>query len=263
MMIQGARSSERGARRQILRQTENTGPGRFAVQGSRKLFDQPAATFVRSKSSDYDKKRMNPLQESMMKVAEQISEVKSNDNLEQKTKTELLESLEDRLKDLQSQLFQEQVEEKGDDKEEKAKDSNVSAAPGSTKEEAESRELSETLLSATSNLEDIKSSSEIAGELKTKAEYMQRSADGIREGWLDTPDSNIINRRQGEADELKSAVENAGKAVAGALADVIGTVREQRPNHSADLRASELKKEEVEEGKSDTSILYPGDQSRS
>lgn len=70
----------------------------------------PAAVFQESSNREKPKE-MNPLVESIMNVKEQISKVKSDEDMDKSIQKELLKSLQEQLRDMEQQLSKQQMEE--------------------------------------------------------------------------------------------------------------------------------------------------------
>ncbi|WP_196593189.1 hypothetical protein [Pectinatus sottacetonis] len=64
----------------------------------------PAATYTQSTSKDYAGKNLNSVQKNILQLQDQIKSIKTNDNMDSKTKDDLIKSLNSQIEDLQKSL---------------------------------------------------------------------------------------------------------------------------------------------------------------
>lgn len=174
-----------------------------------------AAVFQRSTLSDYDGKKLSPLQESMMKLQDQISNIKGNDDMDQKTKDDLVKTLTAQLEDLQKKLDDpQQAEENNDqkDKMEKQKDKteNNNLQKQSSSNDTPSDDGMYDLIGMGARLDQAKTinslSNKASSQAKLEKEQLEHDMNNPREA-LRLTDKNIIAKREESINNLENTTE--------------------------------------------------------
>lgn len=88
-----------------------------------------AAVFQRSAEEDYAGKNLNAVQKSIMNLQKQKESIEENDHIDEATKRDLLDSIDEQLKNLEKELNDpEQIRKKAEEKEERDKVEKQQAA---------------------------------------------------------------------------------------------------------------------------------------
>ncbi len=82
--------------------------GRAKVSLSKGFSSTPAATFKNSTKDDYDASTLNPLQKRVLSLQEQITNLNSDEKMDNDTKNSQLKSLQEELESVQEQMVKQQ-----------------------------------------------------------------------------------------------------------------------------------------------------------
>lgn len=167
-----------------------------------------AAVFQRSTLSDYDGKKLSPLQESMMKLQDQISGIKGNDDMDQKTKDDLVKTLTAQLEDLQKQLNDPQQAEENNDQKDKTENNKLQ--PQSSSNNTPSDDGMYDLIGMGARLDQAKTMGSLSNKANSQAKLekgqLEHDMNNPREA-LQLKDKNIIAKREESISNLENTTE--------------------------------------------------------
>lgn len=208
--------------------------------------ESKAAVYDASKLSDYDGKKLDSLQEDIMKLRERIEEVKSDTKMNQEKKESkldmlntLLSNLQERLTEQEAQQAEEALQAK-DQEQEKEKGKKTQQVASEATEQVQGGKdggavLSAGIFAAGTSLEQLATLGDAAGQMERRADMAQRQlkesmyhkmghiptrastlgGNSVRvvENCLRLKDPKIIERRQAEVGALQQAAERLQDAV--------------------------------------------------
>lgn len=166
-----------------------------------------AAVFQHSTLSDYDGKKLSPLQESMMKLQDQISSIKSKDNMDKKTKDDLVKTLTAQLEDLQKQLDDPQQTEANNGEKDKKENriSEQSSSNGTSSDDG-----MYDLIGMGVRLNQAKTIGSLSNDANSQAKLekgqLEHDMNNPREA-LQLKDKNIIAKREESISNLENTTE--------------------------------------------------------
>jgi hypothetical protein len=165
-----------------------------------------AAVFQHSTLSDYDGKKLSPLQESLVKLQDQISSIKGNDKMDKKTKDDLVKTLTAQLEDIQKQLNDPQQTEANDGEKDK-KENSISQQSSSN---GTSSDGMYDLIGMGVRLDQAKTmgalSNKSSSQAKLEKGQLEHDMNNPREA-LQLKDKNIIAKREESISNLENTTE--------------------------------------------------------
>ncbi|MBP2630844.1 MAG: hypothetical protein H6Q70_1472 [Firmicutes bacterium] len=194
--------------RGVVHQTVNGRNSSVTQTGiSQDIKASKAAIFQRSTLADYDGKKLSTAQEGMMKLQEQISSIKGNDDIDQKTKDDLVKTLTAQLEDLQKQLNDPQQTEANNGEKDK-KENSISQQPSSNGTSSDDGMYD--LIGMSARLDQAKTMGSLSNEASSRAklekEQLEHDMNNPREA-LQLKDKNIIAKREESISNLENTTE--------------------------------------------------------
>lgn len=137
--------------------------------------ENPASIFNRSALKDYQGKKLSPLQESIMKLQEQMHELKENEEMKPEQKDELLKTMTKQLEQLEKQLAEENAKKQEENSAGSVKKKDEEGVLG--KEQSKEEKEAQSLIAAGAGLQRVKSLQTEAETNKGKAKAAQWELD--------------------------------------------------------------------------------------
>ncbi|SEI98035.1 hypothetical protein SAMN05660742_102154 [Propionispira arboris] len=169
-----------------------------------------AAVFRKSTLADYNDKELSQLQKSMLNLQDQIGKIQDNDDIDSKTKKELLENLNSQLEEVKAELEKASAAttSKTDD------DNNKKSTAKDSKPTEQSSQ--DDVVSMGSDLKQVKAASSTSVKLKMEAKLekneLNRAINDPNEH-LRLTVSDIITKRQDEIDRKNDSVETLNSLI--------------------------------------------------
>lgn len=169
-----------------------------------------AAVFRKSTLADYNDKDLSQLQKSMLNLQDQIGKIQDNDDIDSKTKKELLENLNSQLEEVKAELEKASVATTS-----KTEDDNNKQLTAKDSKPTE-QSSQDDIVSMGSDLKQVKVASSTSAKLKTEAKLekneLNRAVNNPNEH-LRLTASDIITKRQDEIDRKNDSVEKLNSIV--------------------------------------------------
>lgn len=169
-----------------------------------------AAAFRKSTLADYNDKDLSQLQKSILNLQDQIGKIQDNDDIDSKTKKELLENLNSQLEEVKNEMEKTSAATPS-----KTNDDNNKQSTAKDSKPTEQSSQDE-IISIGSDLKQVKAVSSTSVKLKTEAKLdkneLNRAVNNPREA-LRLTNSDIIARRQGDIDRKNDSVEKLNSIV--------------------------------------------------